>query len=252
MKRIVGWLFMLCLVVACSDPDQGPPLGPFAAIAKTETDAPFSIVPPTSKSPAGFSYTSSKPEVATIEGSVVTIRGPGQSTITASQGSVGGWGPTSATTTLTVTAVPCETANSVRINGVCTAVPNCIFPAVLTNNVCVAPPPTNATTVTANSLTWAGVSNSDVWANADAFCVGSTIGGQTGWRMPTRDELIALQQSGLIAGHNWMLGNTWSSDRDTTAGAASHVAVNLATGAVTDRADTAFSYVSCVRQAGGG
>jgi hypothetical protein len=249
MKRIVGWLFMLCLVVACSDPDQGPPLGPFAAIAKTETDAPFSIVPPTSKSPAGFSYTSSKPEVATIEGSVVTIRGPGQSTITASQGSVGGWGPTSATTTLTVTAVPCDTGN-VRINGVCTAIPKCIFPAVPINNVCVAPP-TNAT-VTANSLTWAGVSNSDIWANAHDFCAGSTIEGQTGWRLPTRDELIALQQSGLIAGHNWMLGNTWSSDMDTTASAASHVAVNLATGDVTNRVDTAFSYVSCVRPAGGG
>jgi hypothetical protein len=250
MKRIVAWLFMLCLVVACSDPDQGPPLGPFAAITKTETDAPFSIVPPTSKSPAGFSYTSSKPEVATIEGSVVTIRGPGQTTITASQGSVGGWGPTSASTTLTVNAVPCETANSVRINGVCTAVPNCISPATLVNNICVAPA-SSATTVTANGLTWAGVTRSDTWANAGGFCGGSTIEGKTSWRLPTRDELIALQKSGLIAG-NWTLGNTWSSDMDTEVNAASHVAVNLATGDVTNRVDTAYSNVSCVRPAGGG
>jgi hypothetical protein len=246
MKRIVAWLFMLCLVVACSDPDQGPPLGPFAAITKTETDAPFSIVPPTSKSPAGFSYTSSKPEVATIEGSVVTIRGPGQTTITASQGSVGGWGPTLASTTLTVSAVPCETADNVRINGVCTAVPKCISPAVPVNNVCVAPV-TTETEVTAPPGTWAGVSRSDTWANASAFCTGTTIDNQTGWRLPTRDELIALQQSGLIAGHNWKLGNTWSSDMGTTANAASYVAVDLSTGAVTDRVDTAFSNVSCVR-----
>jgi hypothetical protein len=250
MKRIVGWLFMLCLLVACSDPDQGPPLGPFAAITKTETDPPFSIVAPTSKSPAGFSYTSSNTAVATIEGNLVTIRGAGQSTITASQGSVGGWGPTSATTTLTVTAVACDSDN-VRINGTCTPVPTCISPAVVTNNVCVAPAST-ATTVTANSLTWAGVSNSAIWTDASAFCTGSTIEGQTGWRLPTRDELIALQASGLIAGHNWKLGNTWSSDMDTTASAASHVAVNLATGDVTNRVDTAFSYVSCVRPAGGG
>jgi hypothetical protein len=246
MKRIVAWLFLLCLLVACSDPDQGPPLGPFAAITKTETDPPFSIVPPSSKSPAGFSYTSSKPEVATIEGSVVTIRGPGTSTITASQGSVGGWGPTSASTTLTVSAVACETANSVRVNGVCTVLPTCVPPATPAGNQCVASS-TTATQVTAPPGTWAGVSQSDNWANASAFCTGTTIDNQTGWRLPTTDELIVLQKSGLTAGHNWALGNTWSSDRDTTANAASHVAVNLATGASTVRVDTAFSNVSCVR-----
>jgi hypothetical protein len=247
MKRIVGWLFLLCLLVACSDPDQGPPLGPFAAITKTETDAPFSIVPPSSKSPASFSYTSSKPEVATIEGNVVTIRGPGQTTITASQGGVGGWGPTSATTTLTVTAVPCDTGN-VRINGVCTAIPTCISPAALTNNICVAPA-TSATQVTTTtpSLTWAGVSRSDTWANAHDFCATSTIDNKSGWRLPTEAELVALQTSGLIAGHNWALGNTWSSDMGTTAQTASHVAVNLATGASTERPDIAGSYVSCVQ-----
>src|SRR4051812_31122743 len=108
MKRIVGWLFLLCLVVACSEPDEGPPLGPFAAITQNGTDPPFNIVPPTSKSPAAFSYTSSDTKVATIAGSLVTIRGPGQSTITASQGGTGGYGPTSASTTLTVTAVACD------------------------------------------------------------------------------------------------------------------------------------------------
>jgi hypothetical protein len=78
MKRIVGWLLMMCLVVACGDPDQGPPLGAFAAITKTETDVPFNIVPPSSKSPASFSYTSSNAAVATIAGSLVTIKGAGR------------------------------------------------------------------------------------------------------------------------------------------------------------------------------
>jgi hypothetical protein len=247
MKRILGWLMMLCvmcLAVACSDPDQGPPLGPFAAITKTETDAPFNITPPSSKSPADFSYTSSDPAVATITGSLVTIKGAGQSTITASQGSVGGWGPTSATTTLTVTAVPCN-GTDVRINGVCTPVPTCVAPAVLTNNQCI-PPATTATAVRTD-LNWMGVSYSDNWTKARDFCASSTIEGKTGWRQPTEAELKGLQASGAIAGHGWAVGYTWSGDMGTTSSTASHVAVDLASGASIERPDAAGAYVSCVR-----
>jgi hypothetical protein len=249
MKRIVGWLFMLCLLVACSDPDQGPPLGPFAAITKTETDAPFNIVPPSSKSPAAFTYTSSDEKVATIAGSLVTIHGPGTSTITAAQGGTGGYGPTSATTTLTVTAVACDNGG-VRINGVCTAVPVCVSPATLVNNQCVAPV-TTATPVTANGLTWMGVSRSDNWANARDFCATSTIADLSGWRQPTDTELKALQGSGQIAGHNWALGATWTSDMGTTSNVLAHVIVDLSSGTASERADTAGAYVSCVRAPAG-
>jgi hypothetical protein len=245
MKRIVGWLLMMCLVVACGDPDQGPPLGEFAAITKTETDVPFNIVPPSSKSPASFSYTSSNAAVATIAGSLVTIKGAGESTITASQGGVGGWGPTSASTTLTVTAVACDNGG-VRINGVCTPVPTCTKPAVLQNNQCV-PPANGATMVTFNALAWMGVGHADTWANASDFCATSTIQGVTGWHLPTADQLKALQASGEIAGHGWTLGNTWSSQMGTTASSASHIVVDLSNGTVVERVDTANSYVSCVR-----
>jgi hypothetical protein len=244
MKRIVGWLFLLCLVVACSEPDEGPPLGAFAAITKTETDAPFNIVPPSSKSPAAFSYTSSDLKVATIAGSLVTIKGPGTSTITASQGGTGGYGPTSASTTLTVTAVACD-SGSVRINGVCTAVPTCVSPATLVNNVCVAPA-TTATQVTANGLTWAGVSTRDTWAHASGYCASTTIENVTGWRLPTESQLKELQASGLIAGHNWALGDTWASEMGG-ANVATHVVVDLSTGVSTDHADEGGAYISCVR-----
>jgi hypothetical protein len=238
----------MCLVAACSDPDHGPQLGPFAAIAKTETDKPFDIVPPSSRSPAPFTFTSSKPEVATIAGSTVTIHGPGVSTITASQASIGSYGPTSASTTLTVTAVPCE-AGSTRIGGVCTVIPKCIPPATLSNNTCVVPP-TGASKVTSGSLTWMGVSNAATWADARDFCAGSTIEGTTGWRQPTQAELANLFASGAIAGHGWELGNTWSSTMGTTASSASHVAIDLATGTATERADTANSFIGCVHPAG--
>lgn len=245
MKRIVGWLLMLCLVAACSDPDQGPPLGPFAAIEKKETDPPFDITPPSSRSPAAFTYTSSDAAVATIAGSRVTIKGPGKTTITASQPSIGNYGPTSASTTLTVAKVDCG-AGSVVVNGKCTAVPTCVPPAVLTNNQCV-PPTTDAALVHANDLAWMGVSFSDNATNAKAFCESITIEGADKWHLPTAAELTALQQSGALAGQGWTLGPTWSSTMGTASTAASHVVVDLSNGTSAERADVAGAFVSCVR-----
>jgi hypothetical protein len=247
MKRIVGWLVMtclMCLVVACSDPDQGPELGPFAAITKQETDPPFNLTPPTSKSPEPFSFTSSNAAVATISGTLVTIKGPGQTTITASQPGTGAWGPTSASTTLTVNAVPCD-AGSTRINGQCVPIPTCTIPATLVNNECVAPA-TTAVMVRVGSLAWMGVSNSDTWEKARAFCTTSKIEGSFDWRLPSQAELTALFASGAFAGSNWVLGNTWSSTMGTAGTTPGHVAVNLATGAVVERADELGAFVSCV------
>jgi hypothetical protein len=248
MKRIAGWLTMLCvmcLVVACSDPDQGPPLGAFAAITKTETDAPFNITPPSSKSPADFHYTSSNPAVATISGSLVTIKGPGESTITASQDSVGGWGPTSASTTLTVTAVACS-GTDVRINGVCTPVASCTKPATVQNNQCI-PPTSSASLVHTASLAWSGVSFSLNWTDASAYCTTTTIDGKTGWQLPKVSDLMELQQSGAIAGQGWEVGATWSSEMGTSSNTAAHKAVDLANGTTVERNDVAGAWVTCVR-----
>jgi hypothetical protein len=251
MKRIAGWLTMLCamcvtcLVVACSDPDQGPPLGPFAAITKTETDTPFNISPPSSKSPADFHYTSSNPAVATIAGSLVTIKGPGTSTITASQDGVGGWGPTSASTTLTVTAVACS-GTDVRINGVCTPVATCTKPATVQNNQCV-PPASNASLVHTTSLAWSGVSFSLNWTDASAYCATTAIDGKANWRLPSVAELTALQQSDAIAGQGWAVGATWSSEMGVNSTTAAHVAVDLGNGTAIERNDVAGAWVTCVR-----
>lgn len=209
MKRMLGCLLMLCLMAACSDPDQGPPLGPFPAISKTLGDKPFDIVAPSSRSPAPFTFTSSKPEVATISGTLVTITGTGVTTITASQPSIGSYGPTSASTTLTVNPV------------------------------------TTASSLTSSSLTWMAVSTMDTWTNARDFCASSTIEGMTGWRQPTQAELTTLRQSAAITGHGWSLGPTWSSTVDT-ASSANHMTVDLSSGAAVGRSDATSAYVSCV------
>jgi hypothetical protein len=249
MKRLIGWwLAAACLVAACGGTGEGPPLGDFPAISKLETDAAFTLVAPSSRSPAAFTFTSSNLSVATIDGALVTIRGPGESTITAAQASLGSYGPTQKTTTLTVTAVACAT-NSVRVNGVCTAVPTCISPATVVDNKCTAPTSTSTsapTTISVGAFNWMGVAWADTYANARDFCAGTVIDGATGWRLPTAAELSALFTSGAIAGHNWALGNTWSSTMGADGQVAGHVAVNLDTGAAAERGDTLGAYVSCV------
>lgn len=226
MKRMLGWAAVAGLVAACGSPSEGPPLGEFAAIAKKETDMPFAITAPSSKSPATFVYTSSNPAVATIAGAMVTIKGVGQATIDAAQPAYESYGPTHASTTLTVSAA-------------------CTSPATVANYACTAPAST-ASATTVNGRIWARVLHTDTWAHAGDFCTGTVIDNVGNWRLPTQVELAELVASGAIAGHGWTIGSAWSS---TAAGGANggHVVVDLATGATADRADTEVAYVSCVR-----
>ncbi len=65
-------------------------LSNFSVSAKTYgTDTSFNLTDPSSNSPAGFTFSSSNTQVATISGRTVTIVGPGTSVITASQGGSG-------------------------------------------------------------------------------------------------------------------------------------------------------------------
>ena len=81
--------------------------GPFTPPAKTLGDAVFSMVPyaPTSDSIGAYTYTSSLPDVATINstGTIVTIVGVGSTTITVSQDACGNYPAGSKTGTLAVT-----------------------------------------------------------------------------------------------------------------------------------------------------
>lgn len=52
----------------------------------------------------------------------------------------------------------------------------------------------------------------DTWSNANTYCTTATIQGQTGWRLPTAAELMALYNSGAMNGQGWQLAGTWSSD----------------------------------------
>lgn len=151
--------------------------------------------------------------------------------------------------------------------GVVTGIPtstyptaNLVFSVKDANNVVASTTSTVSFTVTAGSgsyvvqggLTWAPVTFSNTWANAQAFCAG-TINGQTGWRQPTDVELSALYTSGAMNNQGWTLGNTWGVRTVTRAGptciggSGNYPTVSLINGVVGNLCDIFSAYVSCVR-----
>ena len=64
---------------------EPPTLGLFTDLSKLLGDTPFELTPPSSNSVGAFTFTSSNPLVATINGSTVTVVGVGTTTITANQ-----------------------------------------------------------------------------------------------------------------------------------------------------------------------
>jgi len=84
------------------------------------------------------------------------------------------------------------------------------------------------------------------WPTANTYCTTTTILGQTGWRLPTKDELVSMYNSGAIVGQGAPMLYTWSS---TPNGDGSHYLVDLNNGGVLwgfiD--DDWFNYVTCVR-----
>ena len=116
-----------------------------------------------------------------------------------------------------------------------------------------ARPATNYTTqqattpkgfVSQGGLTWMPVTFYKPWAEANAYCNNTAINGQTGWRLPTKDELKALYDSGAMKGQGWMLTFTRSS---TPIDARRHYVVYLDRGNVSVNDDILYGYVTCVR-----
>ena len=102
-------------------------------------------------------------------------------------------------------------------------------------------------------LTWMPIivnsSPGYTYAEATALCAG-TINGQTGWRLPTNNELLALSASSVFTPTTpagWVAASTWSSTPSPYA--ATHYIVNLsAAGTGTNFAsyDTNQQLATCV------
>lgn len=65
--------------------------------------------------------------------------------------------------------------------------------------------------ISEGGLTWMPVSFKKNWVEANAYCNNTAINGQTGWRLPTKDELISLQASGVMKNLAVAENAIWSS-----------------------------------------
>lgn len=154
------------------------------------------------------------------------------------------------TGTATVTSSATFTgANFVSLSGTGTT-STCTLPQVLTNGVCVTPA-LPAGYVVQGGLTWMPeTSYATNWADANAYCANTAINGQTGWRLPTQQELIALHSAypeypSVLSDQGWNLGVAWSS---TPSGTGSHYTISVGTGIGIGLYDTVpGSYMTCVR-----
>lgn len=217
----------LALLAACGSNNDSVKLGDFPALSATEGDTPLTLKAPTSASPASFSFESSEPKVATVVGDKLTIVGVGTSTITARQGQLGSYNPTSTSALLTV---------GTRV---------CAEPAAKEAGVCVSPA-TSAIYVSHGGLTWMPATSATVtWTAADSFCKTARINGSTGWRLPTQFELSAMVGAGQLSGKGWNQGEVWTSN--TGAAEKTHVVANLATNTLMSMADDKKFAVTCVQ-----
>ena len=105
--------------------------------------------------------------------------------------------------------------------------------------------------VVQGGLTWMPATLDLNWANANAYCTNTTINGQTGWRLPTRDEVYGFSSSFSPSGgfNNPMwtspsLPSIWTS---TPASGGSHYFANILTGFGFDVFDVNLLGVTCVR-----
>lgn len=98
--------------------------------------------------------------------------------------------------------------------------------------------------VSQGGLTWMPINASaKTWSGANAYCNNTAINGQTGWRLPTKDELSALYNSGAMKDQGWTLFYTWSSTSDS---AGSHYSIHLINGDVVVYDDINDNFVTCV------
>jgi formylglycine-generating enzyme required for sulfatase activity len=98
--------------------------------------------------------------------------------------------------------------------------------------------------VTQDGLTWMPITSSrKTWADANNYCNSTEINGQTGWRLPTKDEWIALNDSDAKSTLKWTLGNAWLS---TLYGTGNHYYFTLPNGFTGGLEDQLHAFVSCV------
>jgi hypothetical protein len=98
-----------------------------------------------------------------------------------------------------------------------------------------------------NSGPWPG--KVTAWNFANTYCNNKTANSQTDWRLPTKDELVALFGSDALKDKGWALGaenqKTWAST--PAGGSGLYYVVYTTLGYVNFTYGSGNNYVTCVR-----
>ncbi len=145
-------------------------LADFSVLVKIVGEDNFTLVPPVTNSDGAFTYTSSNPEVATIDGDVVTIVGLGVSSIVASQ-------------SITPNYTSASIATTFQVKRIRTVLSNFVIPSktIGDTNFTLIPPTTNSdgsfsyvssnrlmATVSGDVVTVVGTGNVTIIANQES------------------------------------------------------------------------------------
>src|ERR1039457_83666 len=103
--------------------------------------------------------------------------------------------------------------------------------------------------VAQGGLTWMKINSSGMnWSDANSYCNNTMINGQSGWRLPVKDELIGLYHSGAMKDQ---MKDQWAAIRyfiwsSTPGSAGGHYIFNLGLGSGAGNIDKDNFYVTCV------
>ncbi|GMU06687.1 Ig-like domain-containing protein [Corallococcus caeni] len=104
--------------------------------------------------------------------------------------------------------------------------------------------------LTSGGLTWVRPGTATVtWMDGNTYCTNTVIAGQSGWRMPTVEELTDLwvdKGTSLLAAEGWSLEWIWTMTPYSTG----HEVVRMSTGGVSYAFDFDKQLLACVRGTG--
>ncbi|MEO6521771.1 MAG: hypothetical protein ABIN91_08835 [Mucilaginibacter sp.] len=216
MKKIALLVLVIFSIAACKkDNAKMTPIISFAANAKTIGDPVYTLPPPLSTGIGAFTYTSSNPAVATINGDQVTIVGVGNTTITATQAADDNYSDATISANLQVVPVGTFVTGQSYLGGIIFYINGTgqhglmVSPVDLSTSAPWAPTvtslaPTNATSFTIGS----GAANTTKILNilgntgtyAAKLCTDYRGGGFSDWFLPSIAELAFIRYNKDIVG----------------------------------------------------
>ncbi len=216
IKKITLFALIILSIASCKkDKLKMDPTISFVANAKTVGDPVYTLPPPLSTGTGAFTYTSSNPAVATINGNQVTIAGVGNTTITATQAADDNYAGATITATLQVLPVGTFVTGQSYQGGIIFYINGTgqhgfmVSPVDLSTSAPWAPTVTSLAPTAATSFTLgSGAANTakiiNILGNTGTYaaklCTDYRGGGFSDWFLPSTAELAFIRYNKEIIG----------------------------------------------------